>query len=157
MKSNILTLIILSACVATLATSCKDQEKESVCKEISPFASFEISWDDYNTVDEFRRYFDCHDSTILIHDYDTVRIKGYLVYLQGIGCFLRDSLIDTDTNSWLYVGSIWDVTIDTSKMSYGSYIFLNGYEPRLYPYFHKQCCDWGYTLKYNDNSLYYEK
>lgn len=63
-----------------LLVSC---DKSVTCK-YEPFApaGAEISWTGYNSVSDLINYFHGHDSTLLQHDKDTIRVYGYFRWIH---------------------------------------------------------------------------
>lgn len=75
MKKIIILSTVALACL--LAMGCK--EKEEACNYYAP-DNLNVSWTDYNDVVTYWKYFTCHKGTILDHQGDTIRVKGYIFY-----------------------------------------------------------------------------
>ncbi len=80
MKKNI---FIVFAVVCVMA-SC---DRRSQCILFVPDDS-QLSWTEYNTVAEYYDFFQCHPMAAKIHNGDTIRVCGWIVWDAG-GRFLR--------------------------------------------------------------------
>lgn len=69
---------VVTVLVAGLTLFGCGTEKQKGC---SSYSDATISWNDYNTVDDMIRYFQCQPDTILRHIGDTIKVKGWL-YLE---------------------------------------------------------------------------
>ena len=78
-----IALIAIAMFIVMFLTGCKRQEIEPVCFPWAP-ESCTISCTEYNSPSEFRKYFNEHDSTMMAHDGDTIKIWGW-VYYHGSG------------------------------------------------------------------------
>lgn len=67
-------LVLLMVIVVAIVEGCSIP---SVCNGMAP-KEYELKWDEYNGVDEFRRYFSGYETTIMQHIGDTIKLYGYL-------------------------------------------------------------------------------
>lgn len=65
--------IIFIAAACLLAASCKEEQ----CEPYAPQGK-EISWTEYNTVNDIIEYFRCHIEPIRAHYMDTIKVKGFV-------------------------------------------------------------------------------
>lgn len=81
--NNNIILLAIAMSIVMFLTGCKRQEIEPVCFHWAP-EGCTISSTEYNSPLEIRNYFFNHDSTMLAHDGDTIKIWGW-VYYHGSG------------------------------------------------------------------------
>lgn len=149
------TLLFLAATVLLLVLGCK---KPRYCEHVSPYAPFEISWTDYNTLDSVREYFKCHDSTWMLHYNDSVKVKGYFVY-RNDNFFFRNTITETDSaNKWVRVYSR-KKDCDTGRMAFATFKIDNyGIRTRFFystlP--RKECCELPFALGHIISPIVYE-
>lgn len=143
--------------IATLLLAgCRD--KENQCRGVTPWASTEISWTDYNSVSDARNYFYCHDSTIMEHYKDTVLVCAYLYPLGGnINSqyyYLVDDTNIVDEDHRITAGNYHEAVDLTKK--YNLVCQLWSLEPKFYQVRHgfrgadplyTHCCPWIYHLE----------
>ena len=107
------TKLLFVASILLIVCGCK---KAKQCEHGSPYAPFELSWTDYNSLDSVREYFNCHDSTLILHHHDTVMVKGYVVKKNELRWCFRNSKTDWDTTKWVNInGGVPEV--DTIRMA----------------------------------------
>ena len=131
MKRIILMMAVLAVSLAV--ASC---EKISHCLT-GPYAPADalVSWTDYNSVEALVKYFDGHDSTLYQHQGDTIKVRGYLSFLDrdGSNC-----------------SAAWYVASDTSSAPKAtiSVVMLDGYN-----YGFRQGCEYNMTVKISPLSI----
>lgn len=138
-------ILLICAIAGLMAAGC---EKTRKCE--SPYAPFEISAKEYNTVHSVVDYFTCHDSTILRHEDDTILICGYIVG-KDIFYYLVD---DTNNIESPYLLPYHDNTYTTDCTK--KYYFKA--PVAVYEYMSStDCCHYICQFKLNENMIEYSE
>ncbi len=136
------TKIILVAFTLIMVMGCR---KPNQCDSVSPYAPFEISWTDYNSLDSVREYFDCHDSMMFWHYHDSVKVKGYFVHgYRTNSWFFRNSKMEKDTSNWVFVTGGVPPDADTNRKARVVFKVESTFSPHQYPSqpYWMKCCKW---------------
>lgn len=137
--------ILIFALAGLLAVGC---EKTKKCD--SPFAPFEISTTEYNSVHSVIDYFNCHDSTLLQHDEDSVLICGYIVE-KDIYYYLVDDRNDVKS-PYLIQYIDYTYTTDCTKKYYFKapvYVYESGVS--------NDCCRYKCRFVLTKNTIEYSE
>lgn len=72
----------------------------------------EVSWTDYNSVEQLYSFFHCHPMAAIIHNGDTLKVSGYLSVLPG-----------TDSN--YYTMPQWSIALVEDTTKYLPVVYLD--------------------------------
>ena len=74
---TLLYMLFVALYTVLLAAGCEKKQEDCGCYAPS---GTEVSWSEYNNVEALHAYFDHHDSTLLQHIGDTIRLCGWAYY-----------------------------------------------------------------------------
>lgn len=80
MKSIFITLLALAGLAATSCEKKTVDDKSTVCGTCFASSGATVSWTDYNSVADLHSCFNHHDSTLMRHIGDTIRLCGWVYY-----------------------------------------------------------------------------